>query len=218
MALAPVVAARQAAPSRPSWFALFLKAYTLVTQRHERLRQSYLSFPWPRLHQHACSVASVAISRHVGDEETVLFLQIRRPERFSLAELDARIRQARSGSLDEFGTYRRQLRLIRLPLLLRRLGWWAALQVSGRWRAQCLGTFGVTGVGALGCELTGVLSPLTTTIHYGSIAADGSVVVQMMFDHRVLDGAPAARALVDLEQTLCGPIADELREFRAHAA
>jgi hypothetical protein len=55
---------------------------------------------------------------------------------------------------------------------------------------------------------------MTTTLTYGVFAEDGSVTVRLFYDHRVLDGVQPARALQDLEQTLCGPILEELRELR----
>ena len=38
------------------------------------------------------------------------------------------------------------------------------------------------------------------------------------FDHRVVDGAPMARALADLEAILAGPIADELAGLARRAS
>ena len=45
--------------------------------------------------------------------------------------------------------------------------------------------------------------------------AGGGVDVRVSYDHRVLDGATAARALCRLEETLNGPIVMELRELAA---
>src|SRR4051794_31368530 len=83
--LGELIAARNGLPLRPSWFAVFLKAWARVAETRDELRRSFLTFPWPRLHQHACSVASLAVARRVGEEEAVLPLLIRRPEKLSLA-------------------------------------------------------------------------------------------------------------------------------------
>src|SRR4051812_5169988 len=48
MPLGELVAARNGAERKPSWFALFLKAWALVAENRAALRQSYLTFPWPR--------------------------------------------------------------------------------------------------------------------------------------------------------------------------
>lgn len=208
--LGEVVAARDRLAARPSWFALFLKGWALVSARRPELRRAYLSFPWPRLHEHACNVASLAVARRVGDEDAVMSLQIRHPERRSLADIDDLIRRSRTDPVERFGDFRRARRLGRMPWPLRRFFWWLGLEVSGRLRLQNAGTFGVTGVAALGSASLHLLSPLTTTITFGVFAADGTVPVRLFYDHRVLDGVQPAEALRDLEDTLCGPIREEL--------
>jgi pyruvate/2-oxoglutarate dehydrogenase complex dihydrolipoamide acyltransferase (E2) component len=45
------------------------------------------------------------------------------------------------------------------------------------------------------------------------IEPDGTVCVRLIYDHRVLDGAMAARALGKLEDVLNGPILNELDEM-----
>jgi hypothetical protein len=218
LSLADVVHARQAAVSRPSWFAIFLKAYAMVAQGRAELRRAYLPLPWPRLHQHACNVGRVVIARQVDGEEAVLFLSVREPERQTLTALDERIRRARVEPIEQVADFRRMLRLGRLPLPLRRLAWCAALYFSGNWRARHIGTFGLTGVAALGSTQLHFLSPLTTSLTYGVLGDDGSLVVRLVYDHRVLDGVVPAAALQDLEQVLRGPIVDELRGSTRRAA
>lgn len=218
MPLGRVIEARQRLAARPSWFAIFLKAYALVAQERAELRRSYLSFPWPRLHQHDCNVAQLAVARVVAAEEGVLTLKVRHPERLSLADLDTLIRRARTEPVESFGDFRRLLLLGRLPQPLRRLAWWAGLQVSARWRQRYAGTFGITGVAALGSTSLHLLSPLTTTLTYGVFMEDGSVLARLFYDHRVLDGVQPAEALRDLEQALRGPILHELQATSQHAA
>ena len=218
MPLGDVAAARNRLERRPSWFALFLKAYALVAWRRCELRRAYLSFPWPRIHQHACNVAYLTIARRVGDEDAVLGLQIRHPEQRPLAEIDDLIRRARTEPVEQFADFRRVLHFSRLPGLLRRLAFWASLSISGDLRAQILGTFGVTGVGALGSASLHMLSPQSTTLTYGVFTQGGSVPVRLFYDHRILDGVAPAAALQELEETLRGPILDELCGEKRHAA
>jgi hypothetical protein len=206
-----VIDARQRLHRRPSWFSIFLKAFALVASRRDELRRAYLSHPWPRLHQHACNVASLAVARTIGGEEGVLFVRVREPEKLSFAAIDHVIRLARTEPVEKVGYFRRQLRLSRWPRPLRHLLWRLALNTSGGLRAQHLGTFGVTGVAALGSASLHLLSPLTTTLTYGVFAENGTVPVRLFYDHRVLDGVQPAAALKELEETLHGPICDELR-------
>lgn len=205
-----VVSARQALSQRPSWYALFLKAFGLVAQQHETLRRSYLSFPWPHLHQHACNVASLPIERRIGDEDGVLFIQIRNPEQRSLWELDAIIRNAKTAPLESIGDFNQQLLTARLPLPLRRLTWWMGLNVSGKWHARYFGTYGVTGVASLGSTSLHFISPLTSALTYGIFEPDGTVTARLAYDHRVMDGTIPAKAMEELEKTFRGPIVNEL--------
>jgi hypothetical protein len=97
-----------------------------------------------------------------------------------------------------------------LPTLLRRMLWWIALNI-GRYRANYFGTFALSTVSSLGADLLEPRSPLTTLLTYGVMSGEGRMAVRIIFDHRVLDGATAARALKRLEETLQNKIAAELR-------
>jgi hypothetical protein len=216
--LAELIDARARLAVRPSWFALFLKGWAIVSSRRPELRQAYLPFPWPRIHEHACTVAHLAVARCIGDEDAVLALQIRNPEKKSLTEIDAIIRRSRTEPVEQFGDFRRALRLGRLPLPIRRFAWWVGLCTSGSFRARFAGTFGITGIAALGSTSLHLLSPLTTTLTYGVFTPDGTAPVRLFFDHRIMDGVQPAAALDDLEKVMCGEIRAELRDGIRRAA
>ena len=206
MNLAQLVAAREHADPRPSWCAIFTKAYAMVAAARPELRRAYLSFPWPHLYEHSISVASIAIERRVGDEDAVLFVQIRGPENHRPDQLDDYLKEVKARPVQEVGTFRRTLRVSRFPRPLRRLLWWIGLNVSGYRRARNWGTFGISVYSSLGAESLHPLSPLTTALNYGVIAEDGTVDVRIVYDHRVLDGSSVARALAQLEDVLNGPL------------
>lgn len=211
--LGPLLAARAAAAPRPGWTAIFTKAWALVCARRPALRQAFVRWPWPRLYQHSASVASLAVERPYGGGEALFFLHLADPEGRSLADIDWRAKRFRDRPLEQCASVRRQLRLARLPRPLRRLLYAAGLSV-GRWRARYFGTFGVSSYGGLGASSLHPLSPLTTTLNFGPIAADGGVDVRVVYDHRVLDGGAVARAMADLEAVLHGEVLTELRYLR----
>jgi hypothetical protein len=210
MCLDNLIAARQERPERISWCAIFLKAYSIVSASRPELRRAFMPFPWPHVYEHPGNIASFTLERMYQDEPAVFVGQIPRPEIIKLPELDAFIRHHKTAPLERIDSYRRALSVSRYPLPVRRLLWWGALSVDGLLRAKAFGTFGVSTVASLGAGSIHPLSPLTTTLNYGTFSADGSLDVRVTYDHRVLDGASVARALAALEETLHQDILPEL--------
>jgi hypothetical protein len=136
----------------------------------------------------------------------------RAPEQQTLAQLQQSVEWYKNETLEKVGFYRMALRFSQAPTPVRRLLWWSTLNVSGYKRCKRFGTFGLSSYGSLGAEQVHPISPLTTTLTYGPIdPVTQQVVVKLIYDHRVLDGAYIARRLRDLEEALNGPILEELR-------
>lgn len=210
MRLDDLIEARATWENRISWCAIFTKAYATVAASQPELRRAYLPFPWPHLYEHPISVASFSVERKYRGEDCVFFVQVPRPESMSLVELDALIRHHRTVPVESVPSFRRALLLSRLPRPIRRMAWWMGLYTDGPSRAHFFGTFGISVVAALGAAGLHLLSPLSTTINYGVFEPDGSIDVRLVYDHRVIDGAPVARALTALEEVLHTQIRDEL--------
>ena len=202
---------REEHPSRPSWAVLFMKAYALVAARNAPLRRALLDFPRARIYEHPHNICALAVERMFLGEEGIFVGLFRGPETQSLSQLQEALAWYKGEPLDRIGLFRQALRVSRAPTPLRRLLWWSSLHVSGAKRAKRFGTFGLTTYGSLGAESFHPISPLTTTLTYGPIDPYGRVVVKLIYDHRVLDGAYIARRLRDIEATLSGEILDELR-------
>lgn len=212
MAIPAVVVARDQLPRCPGWPAIFLKAYALVNQEMPCLRRAYLRLPWPHLCEYPDSVASIAVERSYEGEPCVFFGRISSPGNLPLTALQDRIRTFAQAPLDSIKPFRKMLAFARLPRLLRRILLGLGLNMS-RTRPGQFGTFGLSVYSSLGAEPLHPLSPLTTTLTYGVIAATGQVTVRIVYDHRAIDGASAARALGRLETALNGPILNELHEM-----
>jgi hypothetical protein len=210
MALAEVAAARDSVPDRPCWPAVFLKAYARVADDLPPLRRVYVSLPWPHLCEYSRTIASVAVERDYHGEPCVFFGRIASPSRLSLREIHSRIRELAEAPIETVPTFRKMLSFARWPRPVRRALLWLGLNMP-RTRPGQFGIFGLSVYSSLGAESLHPLSPLTTTLNYGVIGHDGTVWVRLVYDHRVFDGATAARALGKLEEVLNGPILDELR-------
>jgi hypothetical protein len=68
MRLPEVVLARAALLTRPSWYAIFAKAYAIVSARRPELRRSYMALPWARLSEHARNFATTAMVDRTSGE------------------------------------------------------------------------------------------------------------------------------------------------------
>ncbi len=212
MRLDDVIAARRAWPRRVSWLSIFMKAYSIVSADRPELRRTYMPFPWPHLYEHPANIATFSLERRYEGEDAVFLTHVPRPEIIKLDELDALIRRHKAAPIESVASYRRALWVSGLPLPLRRLMWSASLNVDGSLRAKTFGTFGISVVASLGAAGLHLLSPLTTTLNYGTFEPDGAIDVRLAYDHRVLDGATVARALVALDDVLHGEILAELRD------
>jgi hypothetical protein len=210
MNLGRLVAARQRCTPRPTWTAIFTKAYALVAAREPILRRSYMICPWARFYEHPKNIATLNIGRCVNDEEIVLHAHMRSPEHRDLRAIDKIVHYFMETPVTEIASYRRVVRVSHLPGVLRRLIMWLTLNLFGRRRCHNLGTFGISSVAGQGAGLLNLVPLLTTTLHYGLMDDKGFLDMRLAFDHRVLDGALAAESLLNLESTLLGQILDEV--------
>ena len=215
MDLSKLVAARQACVPRPNWCVLFLKAMSIVAARQPELRRTYMPFPWPHLYEHPINVANFTIERRYRDEDVVFFVQVRSPERRSLIELEQIMHTCKTEPVEAVKFFRRAIRMSKVPWPFRRPTWWVSLNLLGKLRSHNFGTFSVTSVAAQGAGIVVMTTLLTSTLHYGLFDDRGILPMRMTFDHRVLDGGVAARALVGLEEVLMTEILQELLTLRA---
>lgn len=213
MQLADLVSARQALAAPPSWVAIFARAFGLVAARRDDLRRAYMPYPWPHFYETDGTAASIAIEREHLGEPGVFFGQFFRPETQSLAKLQEAIERWRSAPIHQVRDFKRMLTIMRVPRPLRKLCWWYAVKVAGRHRVRQFGTFGISTTSSGGATCRNLIAPVPLTLNYGLIAEDGALDVRLHFDHRTLDGMPAARALAELERELRTTILAELQEM-----
>lgn len=210
MRLADVIEARGQLPQRFSWCAIFMKAWCIVASQRPELRRTYIPFPRGCIYEHPINVASFSLERTYNGEEGVFMARIPQPESISLRVLDQMVRAHKSAPLEDVESYRQTLWLSGLPRPLRRMLWWIALETSGTYKAHYFGTFAISVVASLGAAGLHLLSPMSMTLNYGTFEPDGSLDFRLTYDHRVIDGAPAARALAAVEEVLHQQIREEL--------
>ncbi len=121
LSLPDVVAARALATPRPSWRAVFLKAFAHVAAANPLLRRCLVPWPISRVYQHPETIAIASVERSDG----IGFVRVTRPEKLRLSEIDALLE-------GEGSPPPRHSRLLRLGV-----AW------SGSFRAQRFGTMSI---------------------------------------------------------------------------
>jgi hypothetical protein len=213
MPLAELHETRQRLARRPSWCALFTKAFARVVAARPALRRAFLPFPRERFHDYSDVSADVIVESSLGGEEVLLPVRVRDPHCTPLWDVDNILAAGKNHPLG-VRRFARAMALTRLPRFLRRLVWWYVMQASGSKRERYFGTFGISSVAGLGINSVRPLAPWTTILHYGVVGPDGDTPVYLSFDHRVFDGSEASRALIALEYALLDHVLPELRTAR----
>jgi len=212
MNIAPLVEARRAARSRVNRTTLLTRGLALVARNRPELRQSYIPFPVGHIYQHPKSVATIVVERGWRGESAVFVDQIQAPEDLSLDEIDALYRGMRQRPIESVGGFRRLIRVTRLPLPIRRGLWRLALYGSGDLHSRYFGTFSVNSIPAPRTEAMQSVTPITMSVTHGYLESNGDMPLQILVDHRVIDGMGLVRIARELEAVLNEQLAAELRE------
>lgn len=201
--------ARQQASPRISWTALFTRAYGLASREHPQLRQMFVSWPMARVYQSPRCVISVAINRQLDSGERLFFGRLYDPDSRSLVDIQRDLDHYQSG--DPARVFLSQWRGAKFPSLVRRLVWWWRMDLDYRNRARRVGTASLSALAGQG--VTNRLHPnmLTSSLSFGPVEKDGRCLVTLQCDHRVIDGAAAARALNSIDAFLGSSVLEELR-------
>ncbi len=214
--LTPVIVAREALPQpRPSWVALFLKAFSLVARRRACLRHAYFNFPWPHIYEHPFNVAAITVERDWKDEQAIFFAMLSKPETMGLMDVHEFLRRLKTDPIESVPTFTLLLRSCYLPLPFRRLLWRYYYSLSGPRRANRMGTFAINGGSRFPIRPVTTTGAIGLTLYFGLFDDDGSTDVCLTFDHRVMDGGEVVRTLDELESVLNTDIVIELNALAA---
>ncbi len=110
-------------------------------------------------------------------------------------------------------TFPWQYQLSGFPTPVRRRLWSWTLTIGGPNRVRRSGTFFLTTIAGHGAEIQHPPAFLTANATYGPIDENGKSRVTLAYDHRLMDGRLVADALAGIEETLNGPIVDELNSI-----
>ena len=209
--VAAAAAARKLAHPLVGWGAIWVKAVAIAARKWPELRGAHMPYPWPHLYLHPHAVATVVVEREWNGRPAVFFDQVQRPEDLRLAEIDIILKGLRKRPVEGVGGYRRLIRFSRLPWILRRPMWSFALLWSGRLRSRYFGTYSVHSVPVRGAQVMQSTTPISFSLIYGLPDCDGNVLVQLMMDHRIVDGLTSHRIVRAIETAMKEDIVAELK-------
>lgn len=207
--------------------AFLLKAIAIAQRSHPDTRTAML--PFGRTVVFNNIVAGFTVERMIGEQPTLFFGAIEEPDTKSIAKISEELRSHAESELDKNFHMDLQHKFTRLPWFLRRLILWIGLR-SPEMRLKCMGaTFGLSSLGKFG--LKAIIPPCVSTSTFGigaiekrPVVRDGRIEIRKMmtltlnFDHRIIDGAPAARFLCDIKKLLEGGLEKYIEEELAEIA
>jgi pyruvate/2-oxoglutarate dehydrogenase complex dihydrolipoamide acyltransferase (E2) component len=191
--------------------AFLLKAIAIAQRSHPDTRTAML--PFGRTVVFNDIVAGFTVERFIGSQPTLFFGAIEEPDTKSIADISEELRSHADGDVEKVWHMKLQSKFTKMPWFIRRLILWVGLQ-SPAIRLKCLGaTFGLSSLGKFGMKA--MIPPCVSTSTFGvgaiekrPVVRDGKIEVRKMmtltlnFDHRIIDGAPAARFLNDVQHLL----------------
>ena len=193
--------------------AILLKAIGIAQRTHPLSRTNVL--PWGRRVVLNDIVAGFTVERFIDSDPFVFFGSIESPDTKPIEEIASELQAYAEKDIAELPQLVLEHRFTRMPWFFRRIILWLALRYPSI-RLRYLGaTFGLSSLGSLGVHA--VTGPCVATSTFGVGAIEQRPVVRngaveicpmmtltLSFDHRVMDGAPAARFLEDVRALLEG--------------
>ncbi len=201
--------------------AILLKAIAIAQRAHPLTRTVLL--PFGRTAVFHKIVAGFTVERFVDDHLAVFFGAIADPDRKPLIEIASELKSYGEDEIESVPQLAIEDRFNKMPWLLRRLIIWVGLR-HPELRLQYMGaTFGLSSLGMHGCKL--LIPPCVSTSTFGvgeveekPVVINGKIEIRpvmslvLNFDHRVIDGAPAARFMQEVTALIQGGLEEHVCE------
>jgi len=201
--------------------AILLKAIGIAQRLHPASRTAIL--PWGRTVTFNDIVAGFTVERYVESQPAVFFGAITAPDSKPLSEIAEELRAYGEDEMSTVPQLDVEDRFNNMPWLFRRFILWLGLRFPTV-RLRYMGaTFGLSSLGKFGAKA--LIPPCVSTSTFGvgtveqrAVVVDGRIEIRPMmtlilnFDHRLIDGAPAARFLQDIQKLLEGDLQKHIEE------
>jgi pyruvate/2-oxoglutarate dehydrogenase complex dihydrolipoamide acyltransferase (E2) component len=201
---------------KPTITAVVLKAIAIAQEKHPCSRTMVLPFGRTAVLEEI--TAGFTCEKEVNGEPIVFFGVIKEPNKKTIQQIAAELRDYATAEIHEIPQLDKESKFSRMPWLLRRIILWLGINVPAV-RLFCQpATFGMSSLGKYGIQ--SLIPPCVSSSVFGvgsveerPVVRDGQIVARPMltlslnFDHRVIDGAPAALFFKDIRDLLEGGLA-----------
>ncbi len=199
--------------------AMLIKAISHAQLKHPDSRSAIL--PLGRTVTMEEVVAGFTAEKYVDNQPIVYFGAIKEPHHKTITEIARELREYAERDVSEIPQLEIEHRFAKMPWIIRRIILWVGLMFPAM-RLRFLGaTFGITSLGKFAIKTVIAPCVCTSTFGIGSVenrpvVRGGEIVIRpimsmtLNFDHRLIDGAPAARFLGDIRLLLEGGLNDYL--------
>ena len=205
--------------------AVLIKAIAIAQKNHPKTRTQML--PIGGLVQFNMVRAQFTVERFIDGEPALFFGDIEDPDTKSLQNISAELQAYGNEPIEKIPQLEIQNRFSRYPWILRQLIIYFGIRIPAM-RLRYMGaTFGLSSLGKYGCRNLISPSVITSMFCVGEVedrpmARDGKVEVRpqlslvLNFDHRVMDGATAARFMKEIIELLQGGLEAHMTEELAY--
>jgi pyruvate/2-oxoglutarate dehydrogenase complex dihydrolipoamide acyltransferase (E2) component len=201
--------------------AILLKTIAIAQHAHPYSRTIML--PNEKLIQVNTLEAQFTVERFVEEQPAVFFGAIKQPDKKSITDINKELHAHSTEPVESIPQLHVEDVFSRFPRFLRKILIFIALRIPF-FRLQFMGaTFGLSSLGKYGCR--NLISPSVITSMFcvgevedrpvvveGNIVARPILPIVLNFDHRVMDGATAARFMQHIIELLHGGLAEHVQQ------
>lgn len=201
--------------------ALLIKAIAIAQEKHPYSRTIML--PNGRLVQLNAIEAQFTVERFIDGQPALFFANVKRPDIKAMADITEELRAYGKDPIESVPQLEIEDRFSRYPWLIRQIIIWFGLRVPQLRLKYMPATFGLSSLGKYGCR--NLISPSVITsmfcvgeVEERPVAINGKVEIHpilslvLNFDHRVIDGAAAARFMNDIIDLLRGGLEEHIKD------
>lgn len=204
--------------------AILLKAIGIAQRSHPASRTAALPFGKRAILNNI--VAGFTVERFIGSQPAVYFGAIDAPDTKPLEQISEELKGYGEAEMHEVQHLKTQHWFNYMPWLFRQTILWMGKRFPSVRLRHMGATFGLSSLGKFGVKA--LIPPCASTstfgigeVEYRAVVRDGKVEVRPMmtitlnFDHRMIDGAPAARFMQDIRQLMEGGLESHVAESLA---